>query len=252
MNLDLNSRLGLARWADIRINLPLRFVNATARFEDAQGRELKNYDSIHHRDETLAGVGDPSLQFGFRPLRLTGKQPWLLEFGGGLRFPLGRVEPNPYKAGREGRTHQHVMFGAGTLVPMGFLTFGYVASRFQLYANTRIRGPVTENQYGFQEGLNLLASLTAESGLGLKSWSFQFQVALLYQGVGLWDGAPDYDDNSGRTDLLLSAGVFWRPNRQWQVFLRASVPINLHLIGGELSNPIVMGLGLNYQFRLFS
>ena len=143
------------------------------------------------------------------------------------------------------------MFGSGTFDPMGFVTAGYIAPMFQIYANFSIRGSVYANRYKFQSGLQLKSGLSAESGFGLRHWSFQVQAAILLQQAGLWDGKADPDAASGRTDLLLGVGVFWRPNTSWQVFVRVSVPINLHLIGGELTHPIILGLGLNYQFRLF-
>lgn len=251
MDLNLTTRLGILRWLDVRLRFPLRFVRVSAQFQDKVGQGLQDFVSIHHRDEILVGVGDPDLQFGFRPFRFSHKQRWLLEFGGGVSFPLGRIEPDPYIAGREGRWHQHIMFGSGTFDPMGFITAGYLAPMFQIYANFSIRGSVYANRYKFQSGLQLKSGLSAESGFGLRHWSFQLQAAILLQQAGLWDGKVDPDAASGRTDLLLGVGVFWRPNTSWQVFVRASVPINLHLVGGELIHPIILGLGLNYQFRLF-
>ena len=251
MDLNLTTRMGLLDWLNVRIRFPLRFVNVKAQFRDQVGQELIDFVSIHHRDEILVGVGDPDLQFGFRPLRLTQKQRWLLEFGGGLSFPLGRIEPDPYQAGREGRWHQHIMFGTGTFDPIGFVTVGYVAPMFQLYTNFFLRGSLYENKHGFQSGLQMRAALSAESGFGLKHWSFQVQVAIILQQAGLWSGQADPDAASGRTDLLVGGGIFWRPTANWQVFVQVNVPINLHLVGGELTHPIILGLGLNYQFRLF-
>jgi len=251
MDLTLTSRLGLLRWLDVRLRLPLRFVHVTAQFRDEQGELLKGYKSIHHRDETLVGIGDPDIQFVFRPLRLTGKQPWLWEFGGGISFPIGRIEPDPYAAGREGREHQHIMFGSGTFDPLGFMTLGYVVKRFQLYAQFSIRGSLYENTYGVQRGPELRASFSAESSFGLKHWSFQAQVAVMRQWAGLWDGKVDPDAASGRTDLLVGVGVFLRLNAHWQIYLRADVPINLYVEGGELTHPVILGLGCQFQFRLF-
>lgn len=251
MNLALNARLGLLKWLDVRLRMPLRYVGVTARFLDSQGAPLPHYQSIHHRDETLVGVADPDLQFGFRPLSITGTQRWLLEFGGGISAPIGRIEPDPYKAGREGRPHQHIMFGSGTIDPMSFITVGYLHRQIQVYIHTTLRGAIVPNQYGFQAGLRFRTSLSVESSLGLKQWAFQIQGAFMHSEPSLWDGQVDPDSIGGRTDMLLGGSVFWRPTKQWQCALQLSVPINLKLLGGTLHQPLIIGLSLHYQFRIF-
>lgn len=251
MDLNVTTRLGILRWLDVRARLPLRFVHVEAKFRGDSGEILEGYQSIHHRNETLVGIGDPELQFGFRPVSFSRKQPILFEFGVGLSFPLGRTEPDPYAAGREGREHQHIMFGSGTFDPMGFLTLGYIGPLFQIYANFFARGALYKNHYGFQRGPQIKGSTSFESGFGLKTWSFQLQVALMRQWAGLWNGIVDPDSASGRTDLLVGMAVFWRPNASWQVYLRADAPINLYVEGGELTHPVIFGLGFNYQFRIF-
>lgn len=251
MDMALISRLGLLDWLDVRLRFKLRFVDVRAAFTDKDGKPLPDYSSIHHRNETLFGPGDPDVQVGFRPLRPTRKQPWLLEFGGGLSFPLGRIEPDPYTAGREGKEHQHIMFGSGTFDPIGFLTAGYLAPSFQLYANVLLRGAILPNRYGFQQGMTLRASLSAESAFGLRQWSFQARAAFLLARAGLWSGKLDPDAASGRVSLLLTASVFWEPRPNWQLGLQASAPINLFVEGGDLLTPFVIGLSLQVQFRLF-
>lgn len=255
MDLNLFTQLGITAWMNVRFNLPIRYVQVTARFQDEQGNILPSYASIHHRDEILVGLGDPDLQVSFRPMTVTGRQPWLLEFGGGLSFPAGRTEADPYVAGREGREHQHVMFGTGTFDPVGFLIFGYIHPKVQLYSNATIRAALYPNSFKFQEGIRFQGSIAAESGFGLKTWSFMFQTSVVVKRPGYWSGVQDQEVASGRTDLLFTLGVFWRPTANWQVALRASLPVNVQLDGesneDELTHPVIVGFGLTYRFRLF-
>ncbi len=255
MDLNLFTQLGILPWLNVRFQLPVRYVQVTARYQDQQGNPLPNYTSIHHRDEILVGLGDPDLQVGFRPLSPTIGRPWLLEFGGGISLPVGRTEPDPYVAGEEGREHQHVMFGTGTFDPVGYLILGYIRPKFQLYSNATIRAALYPNSFAFQEGIRFQASLAAESGFGLKTLSFLLQTTVIVKRPGYWSGVEDQEVASGRTDLLFTVGMFWRPTPQWQVSLRASAPVNVHLDGesdeDELTHPIILGLGLTYRFRLY-
>lgn len=252
ISLNLNSRLGITSWLNVSVNLPVRFVQSTAAFKDSKGQLLENYKSIHHRNEVLVGLGDPTLRLGFQPIPLKASTSWFLELGVGVSFPLGRTEADPYQAGREGREHQHIMFGTGTFDPLGYLMLGYLLSKVQVYVQGNVKGSLYPNSFNFQEGVQLQTSFTAESSFGLKTWSFMAQFSFQHQTPGLWSGqVSDPDGLGGRTDLLLSTGVFWRPNPQWQLSARFSFPINLNHTGGELSQPVVLGVGLNYQFQLF-
>jgi hypothetical protein len=251
MDLNLQTQLGVLSWLDVRLMLPLRFVGVKAQFFDKSGEVLKNYNSIHHRNETLVGIGDPSLQVGFRPVPLSQKQRWLVEFGAGVSLPLGRIEKDPNQAGRDGKEPQHIMFGSGTFDPMFFVTAGYIGKITSLTVNGFFRKAFYENIYGLQEGLRFRVSLTGESTFGLETWSFLLRVAYSHQEPGLWSGKLDPDAASGRTDLILTVGVFWRPNNNWQVHCQISVPNTLNIVGGELSHPFILGIGASYRFRLF-
>lgn len=256
MDLNLYTQLGITSWMNVRFQFPLRFVQVTAEFTNDIGQRLDGYQSIHHRNEILVGPGDPELRVGFQPFRVSRTQRWLLELGTGLTFPLGRTEPDPYAAGSQGKEHQHIMFGSGTFDPMAYLFVGYLHPTLQVYANLNLRAALYPNVHQFQEGIRFQGGLALETSFGLRTWSFLFQATVLVRRPGFWSGAPDKDPGSGRVDLLLTAGVFWRPTMQWQVAFQISKPINLALDGAEehgngYSHPFILGLGLDYRFRLF-
>lgn len=255
MDLNLHTQLGITPWMNVRLQFPLRFVQATAVFTNDTGQVLEGYKSVHHRNEILVGPGDPELRMGFQPIQMSSTQRWLLEFGGGLSFPLGRTEPDPYALGSQGKEHQHIMFGSGTFDPMAYLFVGYLHHRLQVYANFMLRGALYPNVHQFQEGIRFQGGLSLETSFGLRTWSFLLQTSVMVRRPGYWSGSPDKDPGSGRVDLLVTAGVFWRPNMFWQLSFQISKPINLALDGNEhgdsYSHPFIIGLGLDYRFRLF-
>ena len=251
MDLNILANLGITKRLDIRIRMPIRYVQVSARFLDDAQKELQDFVSIHHRDETLVGPGDPTVQLGVRLLRPTRRKRWLLESSGGLSIPLGRIEPDPYKAGRKGEKHQHIMFGSGTFDLIATATAGYVHPNWQLFLNLIGQGSFYENSFGLRRGLQLRAALTAESRFGLKNWAFQAQAAFSIQQPGLWSGQVDPDAASGRKDLFFTLGTMWRPNQTMQISLRCTIPVNLALEGGELNHPLIVSLGFQKQFRIF-
>jgi hypothetical protein len=106
------------------------------------------YAGIHHRNETLVGLGDASI-FG---QRLWYKDHWTFALSSGTSIPIGRTEENPYLLGEQGKEHQHFQMGTGTFVPsLELLTFrrqndygwiGKVRGEFSLY----------ENEYNYKTG----------------------------------------------------------------------------------------------------
>jgi hypothetical protein len=100
---------GLGRGLGVMALVPVRQLTGRVRFEDAARLPLPpGTQDIHHRDETLVGLGDPWLMgVGSRTLGA-----WSMAARAGVTVPLGRTEENPFALGREGRTHQHVQFSA--------------------------------------------------------------------------------------------------------------------------------------------
>jgi hypothetical protein len=112
---------GLARGLGVEAVVPLRWVRTRIRFEDLEHQPIVVPNgSIHHRNETLSGPGDPWLLLhGARGLGA-----WTVAARGGISIPLGRTEPNPFELGRRGLPHQHIQFGTGTWDPVVGLAAG--------------------------------------------------------------------------------------------------------------------------------
>ena len=106
------AELSVRDWLSFELQLPMRVSATTIVFRRLDGSAFTpEYGDIHHRDETLVGLGDPWLQ---ARLHAT----WGIvsaAVSAGATLPVGRLEQNPFALGRAGLTHQHVQFGSGTL-----------------------------------------------------------------------------------------------------------------------------------------
>jgi hypothetical protein len=113
---------GFTEALGVEVQLPVRLNRTTVSFTAPDGTPLVlDYQNIHHRDETLFGLGDPWV---------LGRYAWRLGDLGltaraGFTVPLGNTVENPFALGEEGLPHQHVQFGTGTVRPL----LGLEASR---------------------------------------------------------------------------------------------------------------------------
>lgn len=98
------TEVGVARGLGVSAVVPLRWVRTRIRFQDLQHRPIDVPEgSIHHRNETLTGPGDPWLLLH----AARGLGAWTVAARGGISIPLGRTEPNPFELGHDGLAHQH-------------------------------------------------------------------------------------------------------------------------------------------------
>jgi len=97
--------VGLTRAIGAEMHIPLRLVRTTIRYTDPTGQPYVPLDAdVHHRNETLYGVGDPWL-LGRIGGTLRG---WWLLARGGLSVTLGGIQPDPFALGERDLRHQHI------------------------------------------------------------------------------------------------------------------------------------------------
>jgi hypothetical protein len=245
---DLDAQLGLHRRFAFELLVPIRTTIIDATFIDAAGVELPGFASIHHRDETIAGLGDLSLG-GRIGLVLPEDVPrWTLALRLGASFPTGHIEPDPFELGEHGQAHQHMFFGSGTVDPSVGFDSNLAFDKWGLVAWGLARVPFYENRYGYLQSKVAVGGIGAQSGFGLERWSFLIQPELYFETPALWNGTPAR--NSGRTSLLATAGVFVRPAKGWQLHMLVKVPYATWAQGGQLQWPLVATLGFSYTFDL--
>ena len=203
----LEARYGLAEFLEIGVEQPFRMTIIDATFSDAEGNELTDFSSVHHRDEVVAGVADPSLKIHWHALSPKTFMDSRLVVSVGLGFPLGETEENPFQAGMEGRDHQHMFFGYGIFTPRAGLRWTQPFSdwSFSIWSDSIFS--FYENGDGYQPPSTHVMGTGAQSSFGLESWWFGVEPRLMFEVAAMWDGQRA--ENSGRTDVLgaLMAGV---------------------------------------------
>jgi hypothetical protein len=223
----------------------LRLNYTTIQFQRLDGTPVTlDYENIHHRNETLIGLGDPWLlgryTFPLGPVRLSARA--------GFTVPLGRTVEDPFALGRAGLPHQHVQFGTGTVQPLLALEAQRTWGSWSAQAWGTAQLSVAENSHGFRPGhrfglgasgeVRLVGSLRAAAGADVAN-----------EQPERWGGVIQQDGNLGRTDVLVGGGLFWG-TRAVQLGLLLRVPVYSHIIGhhGQLEYPGLLNLNVGTVF----
>lgn len=231
----LDVALGLAkRWA-VEASLPVRGTWQQTTFTGANGQDLGNFESIHHSDGLLSGVGDVSTMARWRAIQADPQRPLRLDLRAGLTLPTGGIEPNPETLGRAGEEHQHAFFGSGTLDPQVGFDGSWEGGSWRVLGFGQARASLYDNRTGYRQGARGIVGLGGDFSAGLMSWRFLVQPELYREDVSGWGN--DVAENSGRTDVLLGLGATWLPAERWFVQLRVKAPIHTWSEHGHLTTP---------------
>lgn len=245
VNYELGLGYSLASWVTVETRVPLRTAYTNAGFRDELKEPLDDFESIHHRDEVLAGLGDVS--FGARFNVLDG-----LETGGlvvllsvGLTAPSGSTRPDPFALARAGLRHQHIFFGTGTIDPYLSAAVAYRMDWGRLSGFVHGRASLYENRYGYRGPGVIYGGVNAASGFGLEAFEANAGLHVMREFPAKW--GDENAENSGRTDLMLAMGVSWQMNEAWRMRAGAKVPVYTEVLGGQLQIPIIADLGLTFS-----
>lgn len=230
---------GMGRGLGVMALVPVRQLSGRVRFEDATRQPLPpGTQDIHHRNETLVGLGDPWLMaVGSRSIGA-----WSLAGRAGVTIPLGPTEENPFALGRQGRTHQHVQFGTGTWDPIAGLMAGRRFGEVAVTASVLARFPLAENQHAYRAGRRVYASIVGDRALS-GPWRVNAGFDAAWEAAERWDGRIEQEGNLGRTDLLLSAGVVRRMGGAGALTLTLKRPLVTRVESAQLDYPVVLVLG---------
>lgn len=241
----LTAELGVVHDLAVGLMLPLRAVRTTIDYvADGKTVALVTPD-VHHRNETLVGLGDPWLWArygrGFGRFTLGARL--------GASLPLGRTEEDPFALGDMGLRHQHLQFGTGTVNPLAGIEVGRAFGAFSAHAWLVTQQILYANHHGYQAGDRYAASLLARSPLGTDRLDVQAGVEVMAETAERWHGVVHGDEgNQGRVDLLASVGASWRFGETWSVSLSAKIPAYVYVKNAQLSYPLVGMLGLATVF----
>ena len=172
------------------------------------------YGDIHHRNETLIGLGDGRIE-AQRYKRMTSV--WAIGAGLGLTTPLGRTEPNPYLLAEKSKKHQHMQMGSGTVDPVLSVTSAWSGPKWGGMLGFNGRLPILENHHGYKP--SPIAQLRGGPSYRLTEMLMATtEVSLAREWQAKWDGEPDR--MSGRTVLTAGGALVYRLNPSWAVMVQ--------------------------------
>lgn len=242
-----------ARWAFVdrfalELTVPLRMVHLRAHYETPSGEEFQPLDAgVHHRDETLVGLGD--LGLGVRGALLAGR--WWLTVMPGLTLPTGRTQPDPYALGDLGERHQHVQFGTGTFNP----TLKFDATRGLPKAQISFYAVGSAALYENRQGFRSAPRVTLGGIVGYKAPRIlaSFLTEASFEGSDQWSGQVRQDGLIGRQELRVGAQLMGRIGGT-TLSGAIRVPLYRHLVEGdeptgELRSPVTVSLGASWALN---
>ena len=236
--------VGVTRWFGASLVLPFRLVSTEITYLDTDGREVQLVrDGLHHRDETVSGLGDPMLLGAISGAR----GGWRWTARAGLTLPLGRTEEDPFTLGDQGLAHQHLQMGNGTVNPVlaGEVSRAWGPWRLGGFAFTQ--QVVYANGLGYQAGDRYAGGASLSRRLG--AWTARGGVEVQAETAERWGGVVHTDDgNRGRIDALLVAGGVWSVTDRLALDLAVKVPVVTHVVGGQLDMPAIVELGAAWRF----
>jgi hypothetical protein len=233
----------------VELQLPFRVTNTTIQYRRLNGTLFTpDEPDLHHRNETLLGLGDPWL---------TAKTVWTLgpaTLGGRLGLPVGRTEENPFALGRLGQRHQHVQFGSGTFDPIAGIDGKLPIGVFTLAMYGQAQLVLGQNAKGFRAGNRYATGLSGEGPL-IGHLRGSLGVDVINEQPERWLGVVAQDGNLGRTDVLVGGALSYRFGST-TLSLSAKFPVYQHFIThgshdpGQLTYPVIVNVTARQTFDL--
>ena len=140
-----------------------------------------SYAGIHHRNESLSGIGDVNLD-----ARYFWKQDNLV-FGLsiGSSIPSGKIEEDPYLKGMLGEAHQHFQMGTGTFIPNLTGNLIYIKDNLGILGSIRADFSLYENKLYYAPGSSQTWDIGAWYRIHPKYLSL-FQLRGLHEASDTW------------------------------------------------------------------
>ncbi len=237
----IDAQLGVLSWLSVNLSVPIRAVTTSVSYSTLDGREYTpDPPDTHHRNRTITGFADPGI------LAIAGRA--VGRFGFALRagalLPLGRtLDEDPFHLGHEGKTHEHVQFGAGTVRPMLGSALAVDLGAVGLDTWTVGILSLAQNHHGYRAGQRFVFGARASSAFGTKG-RFGLGGELSRESADTWHGSAGDDGNLGRTDVVALFTARYPLARGLGAYAVARVPLYVNAAGGQLSYPVHLQLGL--------
>ena len=201
------------------------------------------YGDIHHRNETLIGLGDA--RFMGRWSGAIQGTPLLLNFGLGLSLPTGRIEDDPFAAAALEQEHQHLQFGNGTFDPMIDAALIVRGQSWGLIARGHGRIPLYANSKGYRGSRQIGAEVGPTLRLPAPVDTLQLSMLAGCQWLSpeFWGGAVG--ENSGQLAVALRMGLSWNITPRLALQGNLVTRIYERSEGAQFKRPLAFTLGIS-------
>lgn len=247
--LRLRATYSFTDWLAVDLLWSLRMVVQRFVLEDLATREPIESpfgEEIHHRNETLVGLTDPWLS-----LRV-GQQdgPWTAMLRLGATLPVGNTVPNPFELARQGKVHEHIQFGTGTVDPFIEVEVRRIVGRFTVSVDLLGKFTLYQNPNGYQAGNQFSAGLRTWSDLWTNHLIFMLGASAINEAAERWNSIYEGEGNLGRTDLVLDTSISARLPRGVILSLGGRIPLYSIAAGEQLTSPAIAELSVTRSFDL--
>lgn len=235
---------GVAPFVAAEARLSLRLSSVTPTYTELDGTPKLVANDIHHRDETLAGPGDPWLS-----VRLGAQAGKLISTARiGFSLPLGRTEPDPYALAAEGLRHEHMQFGTGTFMPLVGAGVSYAIDSVTISGSALGLFSLAENSYGYRAPIRYFLSMRGTLSLLGGDLRPSATAGFVHETEELWQGMPGLEGTTVRSDLLVGAGVAWRFADPWTLEIGVQARLAQLTNAASFDYPGILELSLSAQF----
>jgi hypothetical protein len=238
--LGISVARGIRPGLGFNAQIPLRLVRERVRYEDlARQPYTPPVPGLHHRNETLTGLGDPQVGLDFG----NSWHEWTLAGRLAISIPIGLTQPNPFELGRLGLWHEHIQFGTGTWDPILGLGVGRTVGPLNLQLSGNARLTQGENEHGYHAGNRYNIVLAGSPDLG-SVWSASAGLTLAREEAEKWTGHIEGEGNLGRTDLFMGLGAGRAIPHVGAISLNLQFPLSSESTGEQSKIPLIASLSL--------
>ena len=245
VNWQLSAGYSLTSWMTAEVQVPLRLAHIDAAFLNEDGEVLPGFESIHHRNETLFGLGDVAVGLRFLLLPPGLIDGLVVSISAGLSLPTGGIEPDPFERGRRGQKHQHIFFGTGTVDPYAALAVALDLEWLRLVGFGHAQGSLYANRYDYQGTGKIYAGLDVATDFSLEVFDTSLGLHALHEMPAQW--ANERAENSGRTDLMVALSFGFQVAAEWRLHTGVKLPFWSQTIGGQLDIPVIWDIGVRFS-----
>jgi hypothetical protein len=244
LRLEPGVTIGLGKGFQLSFHLPVDIKNSRISYLLSDGTPFDPpYGNVHHRNETLFGLGDARLMARWGVT--IPATPVILGIGLGAALPTGKTEENPFDAASREEFHQHMQFGSGTVDPLGAFHLIVRGKNVGLLASASTRVPVYANEKGYRGAIQVSAAVGPTLRLPEPLRTIQLSLTGEFEWLSAeqWNGSPG--ENSGLVTAGMRLGLIWN--------VRPSLAIQANLLarayerstGAQFTRPVTLTLGVS-------